>query len=1009
MGRIVAIAVYCLCLLLAAGGCTRSHYRVKADKEAYSLLAEKSACAPWAPPATFNVYPDPRSRFHDPTPTDDPCLPMPSPQLYAYNLPELPDRDPARLRPGNSLGIAVVVPPNELLATRSGSGSPVKQAMAVEPNHNAIQFAHLQSEMPADELSSGEPPAAPPEDELGLLDDGDFLGELTIVPIAEEIWQSLPPKCLARMLEFESVREEYERTFGQQPPDELRDSSQRLTLEDIVELASINSREFQTQKEALYDSALLLSLERFDYDLKFALSGNGTAADFTHNRVAGTTPGDRLRVPTTFTGERALATSGDFLARFANEVVLTFNGPDGFAADVGSSLLFDLTQRVVQRDIAFEPLTIAERRVVYAARDFGRARKNLFVDFANRYYDLLLTYRGIEIATQNYFSNRRGYKQAEAEYENVAKQPRFQVDQFEQRALANRRSLISACNALELSLDRLKIAMGLPPELPLNLDLRELEELTLRDEVTAAAERVNRAQKGLNKVVTRANPERADLLNEGIRLVTESLSLLELRQQRGEDVEGIESLKTELALLQAEETRLRVRALRDKVKSLNDRRDDLTPPPLQTLIRRTVDLVDSLLRLTARELVVAERINTDRETLEQARAELKRLQGRLRRLQTDLMRPPNEVLAMEEQFLVDADGLLVDAEGAALEADSLMPPRRIDPDGEMQETVERVEQLLRRSQELLADTQGGLVPLEMELDDAMLTALTLRYDVMTEREQLADVWRRLKLTADDLKSVMNLNAAQTIRTRSDVNRPFDFTFDDSQTRLSVTLDAPLNRKRQRNVYRRQLINYNQALRSLMAVEDGIKFDIRNDLRQLQFQREVYGIAVASAALAYQRRVSTRIQYRLAMQGIRAQDVLEAQQDYAASLVDLASAHIDYIQRRITFFLDLELLQVDDDQFWPQLYDERYQPVVNYQLPEYAQPAYGLLPDRVLYSKKVRRMLHVPPGQSVIFHPEETAESDAEEILTPHPDGIPRPDELPVPEVFRGPLPEPPGE
>ena len=46
---------------------------------------------------------------------------------------------------------------------------------------------------------------------------------------------------------------------------------------------------------------------------------------------------------------------------------------------------------------------------------------------------------------------------------------------------------------------------------------------------------------------------------------------------------------------------------------------------------------------------------------------------------------------------------------------------------------------------------------------------------------------------------------------------------------------------------------------------------------------------------------------------------------------------------------------------------------------------------------------------MIFHPEETGDLDAEEILTPAPDDTPRSDESSLPEVFRGPLPEPPGD
>ena len=54
------------------------------------------------------------------------------------------------------------------------------------------------------------------------------------------------------------------------------------------------------------------------------------------------------------------------------------------------------------------------------------------------------------------------------------------------------------------------------------------------------------------------------------------------------------------------------------------------------------------------------------------------------------------------------------------------------------------------------------------------------------------------LAADDLKSALNLNAAQTIGTKRD--RPFGFTFDESRTELRTSLDLPLNRKAQRNNY-----------------------------------------------------------------------------------------------------------------------------------------------------------------------------------------------------------------
>jgi hypothetical protein len=82
--------------------------------------------------------------------------------------------------------------------------------------------------------------------------------------------------------------------------------------------------------------------------------------------------------------------------------------------------------------------------------------------------------------------------------------------------------------------------------------------------------------------------------------------------------------------------------------------------------------------------------------------------------------------------------------------------------------------------------------------------------------------------------------------------------------------------------------------------------------------------------------------------------------------------------RIELFLDLEYLQVDDQGFWPYLYDENRQPTPAYDIPCYAQPVFGELPCGVWYSHKVRRMLKVPPGHSEVHRDASTASEQARE-------------------------------
>ncbi len=259
---------------------------------------------------------------------------------------------------------------------------------------------------------------------------------LAVPAIKDEYWANIPKNCLALMLDFERVRTEYVETFGVEPDPELRDSSPRATMHDLFELALINSREYQRRKEILYQAALNVSIERFAYATKFALRGTTVDTTYSHLRSNGTTV-NSLAVPSVFSGNKALATGGTLVGQFANDILLTFNGPDGFAADVSSELLFQITQQVFQRDILLEPLIQTERDLVYAARDFARYRKQFFLQIAVEYYGILRDYRRIEISAQNYFAQVRTFQQALEEVESgVSSAPNvIFLNEYERSAL----------------------------------------------------------------------------------------------------------------------------------------------------------------------------------------------------------------------------------------------------------------------------------------------------------------------------------------------------------------------------------------------------------------------------------------------------------------------------------------------------------------------------------------------------------------------------------------------
>jgi hypothetical protein len=590
------------------------------------------------------------------------------------------------------------------------------------------------------------------------------------------------------MFEFESVLAEYENSYGQRAASDEFDDAPRLNLTDIVVLALLNSREDQTQKETLYRLALRLSLQRFDYDLKFSPFGNGTGADF------------------------------------------------------------EVTHSVFQNDVRFERLTQAERNVVYAARDFARFRKTFYLQLATQYYNLLRTYRQVEIDSQNYISLVRVYSQREIE---LAEDEIARV-QVEQNALSGRNSLISTSNSPENSLDQLKSRLGLPIETPINIDLAVLFGITGRDEVAVSLELVRRVRLRLLAESTRKDVNEATVLSQAEELVARIPDALEIQRKADELVRAAardatsaaegdkhftsttskEALADRVRQFSILRARLRVTQFRMIADNGWKRFEEARSDEEVTPIRVPAEFARAVLDLLQEEEIRARELG---ETEEQALSISQRSGDLGQQLQafelvadtvlSEVMTERlKEVQASAHQL---ADAAIAAARETQAMTDQLARDAGTNPD---EPTVTVTSRLLADSQQLLDGSGSGLTRIRAGVDNASLAAISARLDLMNARGDLADEWRGIKLAGDDLKSILNLQVRQRLRTENDSNKSFDFDFDESRTELSVTLDTPLNRRAQRNRFREQLLNYQLSRRAVMSLEDSIKQNIRSDLR-----------------------------------------------------------------------------------------------------------------------------------------------------------------------------------
>ncbi len=881
--------------------CGREHYRDHADEEAYGLLAISTSDTPWEVPDSFSIEPPPGSRLHDDGDPVDPGLPDPGPHLRAYEIPEL----------------------NRLIAPS--------------------------------------PERVPPGDDADGEAGGLQVAGLPVQPIPATYWDALPRGCLARMVEFASVRAEYEKQYGSPPGVELLDSSRRLSFAEIIALSVLDSRELQAQKERLYQSSLAVALERFDYSTRFSASGNGADVDYTNRR----TDGDAVQSADVGTGariERMFATGSTLLATFANDIVLTFDGPDGWATDVSSRLIVGLEDSLLQRDVRLESLVQTERNLVYAARDYARFRREFFVDLASRYYELLRTFRSIEIESQNYFSLVRTYEQATAEeIRGVKNAPNpVAIDQYEQSTLSGRSSLVSTWNSLERSLDALKLSIGLPTETPINIDLGELDELTLRDEVAVAAERVRRWRDLVIARRSRTIPDRPDVLSGDIFLIDRLLEWLRLRRRLGEKTSGSQDLEDRLL-------RFQERAMRDEVR--RDRRErtrafDPTGGAPQILrYGRTRDLIIVLLELIELQLQLATRLERDEAAITAAKDRRDALLERVdaQSAQLDAVLQDDQQQGFDE-LLEAANGLLGEVEELVTSLDTIVAddPEPAEEDARLAQTLERTDALVVLTARMLESAGAGLAEIEIDEDAAMMTALVQRFDLMNERGRLADVWRGIKLAADELRTAINFDSSYTLPTEPD--KPFKFDDDNGSGQATISVDLPLNRRRKRNEFRNSLISYQSARRSLMQLEDSIKRDVRDALRGLAERVIQYPIGVTQAALAAEQVISVKLQLALGIEGVRGTDLLDAQEASRRALISVANDRIGYIVDRARLALDFERLQLDENDMWPSINDVSYQPTASLDYPVNAGPTYGDLPPGLFLSGDIRRLLDQPlPG------------------------------------------------
>ena len=255
----------------------------------------------------------------------------------------------------------------------------------------------------------------------------------------------------------------------------------RLSLDDALRIGAKNNRRFRTLKESVFVRALALDTEEYAFSTTFsgmilgALSGDPEIVK--ESVKAG---GDQTLARRKFEQGAVMAGNAAIdIARMIRDDWHSF----AWTGDVTMSIPL---LRGAGRDIVREPLTQAERNLVYSIWTFERYRQTFALSLAKAYFNVLKNLQNHRNSGDNVKRLEQNHSRAEMMF-RAGRMDRIQTDQAKTDLLNARQTMITTMQSYQDALDSFKITLGLPPETPVELRDEELRALEERMETLAAA------------------------------------------------------------------------------------------------------------------------------------------------------------------------------------------------------------------------------------------------------------------------------------------------------------------------------------------------------------------------------------------------------------------------------------------------------------------------------------------------------------------------------------------
>ena len=886
----LAIAV----AVLLEPGCSRKFYRQKADQEVDGLLASKDHYKGWQIEG-MNYYPDPRSRFASPGVQDKPAMPPDDPA----SMVEAPQPQ----KPGKA-GVNYL------------EGAGYLELLSLWDNENRAEL--VKARQPDQSLAS--------EDESGTSRRGAGYGSNS--------WQQdkLLSQSLGQMEGAIDVRGESE---SPEAP-----KSFRVKLEQCSELGLINSREFQTQREEVYLAALPVTAERFAFAPQF-FANEQAVREWSGSDVPEGLR-NRWRIDSELGVTKRFATGALLLAKFANQTVLEMG--NGSPRLLSPSLVsWDFFQPLFLgggKAVTLEALTLAERQLLYEIRTYARFRKQFYANIAaggsiqnlgltnipaarpflgslpgsgvagagfvqvspgegnfsrvgpqvfdapNEGFLANLLRAGLLANERENVESLAGYYDQYREFQAVGDISELQVSLVRQQLISSQNRVIQAELLLRDGLDAYKLQLGLPTNIPLELDDAILAEQ--RNHLEKYQELTSQAADARRKVRKLMDADAGVDVRKEFEKVFESSPIIR------KTVVGKRSLAMvqEYGKLDAMGLATAIKQVSEKRRSLEERKDLLGKQGSKIPQEVTDGIRDAEIALYALRFERSLRNYADKR---------KAMQG-----QAGMEREKAATLAAFEGVLEDFVLLFVQPRNELL--------------GNLKRSWPAMPVICVEGTDLQRD------PLDKALDAGARYALLNRLDLMNARGELVDSWRQIAVAANSLMGAVDVRYHGESLSPVDVARPLAFSGSRARHSLAINAEAPLVRILERNAYRTTLFNWQRQRRNLMAFEDTIVLAVRRQIRGLRALARNYELQKQVIELAYlniDNALETLYAPVPGVQGAGSDgnqaalttQLLNTQSSKIVAQNSLFTFWINYQQTRIQLYRDLELMPLDGRGVW----------------------------------------------------------------------------------------------